>query len=293
MNNRRLPTSLAKLLDEIATDIGCPSFYLFGGAALDLLIDPNASIADFDIAIEGRSEVLAQCIRQRLIERGFSIEIANLFFEVNWREPVTIIKAVRDGRTLDIALIEVFTLGQFDVESLFWEYPSKVSRDPYDALGAIERRRLKPLRELNAENPFLLAGRFLKLMRKYQLPSSDPLHNGIATELGRLCDMPLRVSNEFQRSFPPALALGSAMSFIFESKDRCEALSFLVKSSLLSSIMPELEGVLFQGDNVREGSLLRAIGGATSVEEFEEVLVSSVPQEGWNAFADRLAHREE
>jgi hypothetical protein len=293
-----LQQSHINLLHEIAQYLKVPHFYLFGGAALDLLVcneettSYKSAFSDLDIAICGRSYELESHIHSALKKAGFDILISHLHFEVNWSEPVTIIKAESEHLVLDIALIEVFTLGQFDLESLYWEYPSYTLFDPHNALGALHAKCLKPIRSLSEENPFLLVARFLKLLRKYQLPFDIPCHLSIGHELADLLVQPLRLTNPFQKSFPPSLALGNLLCFIAECHNRRSGLEFLAKTMLLNGILPEFESIIYDQRHLLNHTTVAAVCDAKTVDEIQTLLVRTLPYPQASDLRQRLNKTE-
>src|SRR3989339_1018897 len=76
---------LSKILDV-------ESFILFGGAALDLIVDPVINIKDFDIGVKV-SENIIQYIKERLLSNGYKIIGKDRPYMINMTTPVTMVFA--------------------------------------------------------------------------------------------------------------------------------------------------------------------------------------------------------
>ncbi|MBT3985072.1 hypothetical protein HOD38_00650 [archaeon] len=224
------------LMRRINIDTGLDSFVLYGTGALDLLLDPHHDVNDLDIATQS-SDIGGY--RGRVISSGFEITEPYREYVVCHDKKVGLVYAQREGLVLDVCFLDDFNIiGQFDLESIMWRYPELDVIDRYDALGALERRKLVAFRGLDGEHPLLLASRFVALCGKYNLsvvnePSQRLLASAIAERLGVV---------GIDESDPRyASCLSSLFEAIVRSSDKNAFVNELVESRIVKLVVPELE----------------------------------------------------
>jgi hypothetical protein len=165
--SRRLPPAQRELLAELADLLQVDELLVYGGAALDLLVDPRLLTHDVDVAIVGLEQ--AQQCRHKLLEHPeVGTVSAPRDYWIRLNQPVVMFDVEWRGRVLDINFVDtVEGIGHFDVECIRWHHPSATYTDPHDVLASLPVRDAALVGGVESENPLLLLNRALKLAAKY------------------------------------------------------------------------------------------------------------------------------
>lgn len=241
IKGKSLPHPLRRLMSWFSKILGVKKFILFGGAAIDLLFDPSAKIHDLDIGIEGRKRSIINCCKKHLKSYGFKIIGKDRPYFINMNEPVTMVFATDNRWLLDISFMEnVWSVGQFDIESLFFRYPELDYIDRYEAIEALKKKIIHPINGLYKENPILLINRIIDLCSKYNISmTKNPLHRDYINILKK------RVSNwntsdEFHGKMARVAFYSKLLKAIKQAKRRNVFIRDLIASGILTELMPEL-----------------------------------------------------
>lgn len=164
------------LLYEIYSYIEYEPFCLFGGVALDCLINLSIdNIKDYDIGIESVDENLIETMEKTLNHKGFRTKRRNYFVGIT--NEVLILQAKRDNITLDINFLDSFNLiGIFNIESVYWKFPSLKIVDN-NGINGIKSCKILLLKDIDRENPYLILSRLIKLLSKYDCCCFKEINN--------------------------------------------------------------------------------------------------------------------
>lgn len=260
---KSLPSHAKKLLEQVYSIIEINNFIIYGGAALDLLIDKNAVISDIDIAIPIESSDPG-ILCDRLSKKGGEIHSKGREYYINITEKVLIVDVSVMGLKLDIAFVgvplsnkmsmlptspNIRSMDKFDINSIFWRNIEKDCIDVYSGLNSIKDKTIKPVQDLSNENPLLLLGMLVKLCAKYDLSLTNN-ENHIA-----IVSLLLKYAREWDNNteFHAKVVSASFVSTIFKSICRAtDSVRFtqeLVDSGLLLDTVPEIHSILLNLDN--------------------------------------------
>jgi hypothetical protein len=134
-------STVTTVVDKLKETLGRSSFQVFGGAALDLLDNPDAQVRDLDIALPLDSEV-AIAVLARLIELGGELSSPFRKYWIGCRFPVLMVTAQVNDLLLDLNFLDaVDQIGCFDIDAVRWRAPDCDIFDPLDARRALHKRR--------------------------------------------------------------------------------------------------------------------------------------------------------
>ena len=146
---------------------------------------------------------------------------------------------------LDIAILRNLDyLGHFNWESIFWEYPSGILYDPFNALDSIKIKKLNLIIPMGDENPFILASRFLKLCSRFNLDiSKDKNLSDLANHLSTavIC---WKSEDSFQWNYAREHSYYGLLESILIAKNKIVFLKNLENSKLLRAFFPETKSPL-------------------------------------------------
>lgn len=173
VTNTTISLRQKEILNYLSNILELESFILFGGAALDLIVDPSIKIKDFDIGIK-ISENIIQKIKGKLLSNGYKIIGEDRPYLINMTTPVTMVFAENGSYVLDISFLEnLDDIGQFDIDSSYCRYPQMDHIDRFGAIEAYNKGSIKPIHGLDKENPYLLINRIVSLSAKYGIVFYD------------------------------------------------------------------------------------------------------------------------
>ena len=225
-----------ELLATIHKILNVKSFALYGGAAADLIIDPNASVNDYDIAIENMSSETIGGVKKQLVEAGYEITAERSYCIYN-DIPVSLIYANNQDWSFDIGFLDdVSIVGQFNLESLYWRFPELDCVDKFEAIQGVLDKDLHLIRSIENENPFMLVSRYIRLAAKYNIPISKDIIRSLIIRIERW-----KAPNKFHGIEAQAALVSSIFKSIFMSVDRVLFIDSLAKTGLLNSVFPEIE----------------------------------------------------
>jgi len=238
MNTYPLDKELIKLPQTIYQATNIDEFIIYGGTSIDLLLNRKNVIKDVDIAIKGKEESKISKLRERLGLKGFEIIEPKREYTIYLNEKVTLIYAQNNHMFLDICFMnDPRMVGQFDIESLYWRYPQLDYIDDYGALEAIASKTIKPIRELDCENPLLLTSRFIYLCAKYDasLLKEYQHRNTMYVLKDKLINWNLSKTEQAYIS-----CISSLLKSVLKAKDKNSFSEELIESGILEIIFPEL-----------------------------------------------------
>lgn len=281
-NRYELPDYAKDLMSFICDTLGNKDFILYGGAAVDLIRDKECQVNDYDIAISGKTQENIRSVRESLRRNGFRIIEPYRRYKIYHDMEVALVYAQRDGVMLDICFMDdVKTVGQFNLESLYWDYRDMQCVDDYDAVRSIAEKTIVSIRGLDKENVFLLTSRFLYLCSKYDICLT------VSDNYGILDNLRSRLDKEGGRGEVSAQYI-SCLSAVFRS---------ILKSGNRESFIRQLVdcGIMRYFYLAMHGSLERIIKNGNELEvirtaEDKKVLADIV--EKHMAEGDRRALRE-
>lgn len=237
-----LPLSLQDQLTFLVTSLSVNHCILFGGAALDLLIDPGARIRDYDIGILDKGNCLESCAKA-LKKNGFKIIDKKRDYTVGKIHRVTMIFARKGEILLDVNFMEDFGIvGQFDIESLIWRFPEMDFVDRYGALRAFHEKTIQPIRPFEDENPLLVLNRLILLCAKYQLRITEhPIHKKLLAQLQKtISKFDLLNNDNLGEINLKASHYSTLLKAILYSRDRIAFLRELFNCGVMANAIPEL-----------------------------------------------------
>lgn len=231
-------------MSDIARTLGVTRFILYGGAPVDLLLNGKSSLKDLDIGILSQNEAVISKCKNNIEERGFKIIEPYREYYIHLDEKVILVYAKSRKWFLDIAFLnDIESLGHFNFDTLYFRYPENDYVDKFGALKAVQRKKIRLVRDIKQENPFLLMGRFLRLCTKYHLDLGMPRHRKILVNLKAEMKI-FKMDRGFHREAYTS-CLSSLMRSILGATDRVAFLDILIKEGILGLIIPELEGISF------------------------------------------------
>lgn len=281
-----LPKYLKKLILEIHKIIGMDRFILYGGAVTDLFLNKNTRIHDLDIAIKDIDESKISACREKIRSKGFKIIEPHREYYTCLNKKVVLIYAENDKWFLDVGFLDnLKMIGQFDAETLYCRYPELDYVDNFDALGAIRRKTLKPARELEKENPYLLIGRFLNLCAKYNMRLiSNAEHRRILSKLKNLVEKWAPI-NEFHGPVAYSSCLSSIFRSIIKAKDKENFLKELADSHILMPILPELQKVI---RNLNNSNMYQELDGIKTKYDLIVLFNKFLEKKDRKSFKDKI-----
>lgn len=239
-----------KILGKIAAKSGLKEFWL--GGSLTYLkpardIGVTFRSTDYDLAIEGGRGTY-EATRKSLEENSFDI-IKSRTYYLKFNKAFQIV-ARKGSMHLDIAIVnDLSHLAHFNIESIFWHFPSGMLYDPYNSLDAIKQKRLIPIISHDAENPFILTSRFVKLCARFDIDFvSDKNLYPFARKLAR-ATKEWNTTDPFHGTYAKGHAYFGMLQAMLRAKEKDIFIGRLQQSGLLSSIFPEV------------GQMLRVTGG--------------------------------
>lgn len=242
IKGKTLPYPLRQLMLQLSKALGIKEFILFGGAALDLLTNPFSKIHDLDIGIKGREKKTINQCKKHLRHQGFQILYKERPYFINLNEPITIIIAQNNRWLLDLNFMDnLWSVGQFDIESLFFRYPQLDYIDRYDAIEALKEKTIHPINGLYKENPILLINRIIYLCSKYNMSmAKNPIHYEYIKILKkRISDW--NPPDEFHGKLARISFYSKLLKAIKQAKQRDIFIKDLVATEILTKLMPELQ----------------------------------------------------
>ena len=243
-----------EVLKKIAKESGIEEFWLGGSTtyykaakSIGIIFDCK----DYDLAIKGRKKEYIS-VKQKLKEHGFKI-IKSRPYYLKLKKAFQIIAEKRSIH-LDIAIVnELFCLGHFNFECIFWHFPSGEVYDPYNALKAIRQKKLIPVISPSNENPFILTSRFVKLCARFDINFVSNKHlYAFAKKLAKLINE-WKATDSFHGKYAKGHGYFGMIQAILISKERKVFIERLQKSGILNAMFPEVSKKLkISNDLIKE-----------------------------------------
>lgn len=285
--SKSLPSSTCTLLDCLAHDMNVPAFALYGGAALDLLLAPESTPHDFDIAIPASQSV--SDVEASLRRVGYRLFSQKRRFFINLTEEVQILLAEKEHKVLDITfLADMAQIGLYDLESLQYSYPQCKINDHFGALTAYEARTARPIRELDHENPYRFLSRLITLAAKYNLELVDnPVHKNYIDQINtRLINW--HYGTDYHDVEAQAALYSSLLRSILRTNDRVSFAKNLAMAHIFDVAAPELSKISWD----RNPRMVNALSIPTNKQELVNVLLELVVAEERTAILMQLSLME-
>ena len=244
MRSIPLPHYLHQLMIQLSKALGVKEFILFGGTAIDLLINPSTEICDLDIGIGEGKKYIKQCKKQLKLSNYQIIGKDRPYF-TNMIDPVTMVFAKNNRWLLDISFMNnIWDIGQFDIESLFFRYPELDYIDRYNTLKALKEKTMRSIHGLYKENPYLLLNRIINICAKYDMNmSKNPVHrNSINVLKKRISNW--NPPNSFHGKMAKIAHYSTVLKAMRRAKNRYAFIKDLIATGLLLETMPELQKLL-------------------------------------------------
>lgn len=277
------------MMNCLAKDLGVQKFILYGGAAMDLLIDSSEEIRDLDLAItldQGDTGGL----KANLKKAGYDILGNDREYYLNIIDPVTIVFAQSRHWVLDVAFLggplerkldlvppSAFhtSMDKFDIDSVFWRYPQLDYVDLYDAFTALRNKTMRPLYSLYEENPYLLINRMISMCAKYQMSICQNCVHKKSFEVLAERIRSWQHKGEFHGTLVKVAHYSTILKAVKRAEDRNAFIYDLVESRILEYTMPELQKGLENISNQQKKDL----GVAETKQEIAAVLIEVVSVE--------------
>ena len=142
---------------------GASTVYLYGGAAIDRYLNPEAEIMDYDIAIQNPDEYVA--VVDKLKKEGFDVGNTRVAFNLS-----TVAKHPKYG-IFDLACMDIEKNGIYNLEKFYVEYSEKYpwgkAVDRFNTVHCLREGRIIPINNPDEEKAYDLLRRFSVLAGKY------------------------------------------------------------------------------------------------------------------------------
>ena len=217
---------------------GASTVYLYGGAAIDRYLNPEAEIMDYDIAIQNPDEYVA--VVDKLKKEGFDVGNTRVAFNLS-----TVAKHPKYG-IFDLACMDIEKNGIYNLEKFYVEYSEKYpwgkAVDRFNTVHCLREGRIIPINNPDEEKAYDLLRRFSVLAGKYGFSLDRNGLNGdtIDTLHRRLQETPLAKDNEHSR----VRCLARFMGAVLRSKKQDEFLQGMGQTELMSYAYPEINSLL-------------------------------------------------
>ena len=283
-NRYELPDYAKDLMSFLCDILGNRDFIFYGGAAADLIKNRECWVNDYDIAISGKTQENIRSIRESLRRNGFRIIEPYRRYKIYHDMEVVLVYAQRDGVMLDICFMDdVKAVGQFNLESLYWDHRDMRCVDNYDAVRSIIEKKIVPIRGLDKENVFLLASRFLYLCSKYDICLTVSDNHGI---LDNLCGRLDKEGGRGEGSAQYISCLSAVFKSILKSGNRESFICQLVDCGIVEYFYPAMQGSL--EEIIRNGSELEAIRTAEDKKVLADIIGKHMAEEDRHALREKL-----
>lgn len=237
-------TRLKKIIYHLHSVLGVEHFILFGGTALDLIINPKSKINDLDIGIKYSINTI-KTVKNNLVQNGYKILGKDRAYLINMNTPVTMVYAQNNKFLLDISFLENLSdVGQFDIESLYCRFPEMDYVNRFSAISAYNDRTITPAKGLDKENPFLLINRVICLSAKYGLSLNNNIQHKKIIEYLKQRILHWNNKENLHGKMAKIAHVSHILKAIARTKNKPLFIKELVNSGILSITFPELQETL-------------------------------------------------
>lgn len=235
-NNAQKPTS--EVIHDFMQMTGCTRACLYGGAAVDRYINPQAEVMDYDLAIGDIDSY--RSVVGKLKDFGFDVgePRSNNDFSVVAKHPQY---GKFDLICMDIKKNGIYNLEKFYIE-FSEEYPYGRAIDAYNTVDGLRRGVIKPVNDPDKEHAYDLLRRFSVLAGKYDFSLDREGVNKETIDIlhRRLGETPVDKSTEYKRMRCLARFLGAA----FRTQNMEGYLEGMGKTELFKYGFPAINDVL-------------------------------------------------
>ncbi len=224
---------------------GCSKVYLYGGAAIDRYLNPEAEIMDYDVAIKNPDEYVA--VVDKLKGLGFDVGNTRVAFNLS-----TVAKHPEYG-IFDLACMDIEKNGIYNLEKFYIEfsekYPWGKAVDRFGTVGALREGRIIPINNPDDEKAYDLLRRFSVLAGKYGFSLDRNGINGDTIDIihRRLQETPPHKDNEHSR----VRCLARFMGAVLRSKKQDEFIRGMGQTELMGYGYPAINGILHNENFIR------------------------------------------
>lgn len=282
IKNYELPISAKKIMDYLHDLIEIDNFILYGGAPVDLTINKKSKINDYDIAIRGKEQNKIEHVIDVLINNNFEIIEPGRKYYIYHNVEVVLVYAKKNTICLDICFMDdIESVGQYNLESLYWQYPEMMCIDNFDAVKCIENKEIIPIRVTGAENIFLLISRFIYLCSKYNISLST------ADNIKIIKNFKNQLIKERERKSDKYIScLSSILKSVLKADNRALFIQTLLDTKLLeilfSSMQYSLQKIMINEFGARE------IREAKNKHDLAAIMSRYLPREDRYLFKETL-----
>ena len=237
----RVPYKVKARINQIAHFLNVKKFILYGGTAVDLLM--NRSVNDYDIAIKYRYKKDIINLRNYLKNNGFIMVEPWREYIIHKNKKVILIYAKNKEYFLDIVFLRNFNLiGLYDIESPYITFPEIKIVDKHNGLINLRNKKINFIRKINSENPYIFLGRFIYLCSKYTIPISHIKYKNILSNLKEKCNYKSK-SKYFNTQIIPSF-YSHIFKAILRSNDKSKFVKILIREKTFDEIFPSLKVAL-------------------------------------------------
>jgi len=280
----KLPSDFRALLKEIHNIIGEDRFILYGSTPVNLLLNKGSgSIYDLDIAVPSKNRNIIKKCREKIRRSGFKIIIPFRRYYIHKNKAIILIYAQNKKWFLDVAFLNNLNLiGHFNIETLMFRYPQMDCVDKYGTLKGIKFKIIKPIRDLDSENPLLLLGRFLRLCSKYNIPLNKRLHKKVLIILKEKIQK-IKMSSDFYKQ-AYASFLSSFLKSIIQSTNKKYFIKFLIDLGIFQVLFPEFKEIL----DISKNKIIKDISRAKTKSQLVILLNKHLPISKRKLFQNKI-----
>lgn len=230
--------SVSQVISEFMEMTGCEELYLYGGAAIDRYLNPEAPYNDLDIAITDYATYTK--VLDNLRNRGFDVGASRESYNL-----ATVAKHPEYG-VFDLSCMDIKKNGIFNLEKFYIkyssEYPKGLAIDSYGAAAGLQSGRIEIANNPENERAYDLLRRFSVLAGKYDFSlkrggKNEDTMNAIER---RLAETPINEETEHQRTRCLSRFFGAA----FRKTPQDKFLDGMARTGLLAYGFPALNETL-------------------------------------------------
>lgn len=232
------PKSTREVIQDFMKMTGCSEVFLYGGAAIDRYLNPNAEIMDYDMAIKDPD--LYVDVVDKLKELDFDVGNTRISFNLS-----TVAKHKEYG-VFDLACMDIESNGIYNLEKFYIKYSEKYplgkAVDRFGTVGALREGRIELVNNPDKEKAYDLLRRFSVLAGKYNfsLERNGLNKDTMDTIERRLIETPISKTNEHDR----VRCLARFFGGILRSKDQANFVRGMGQTELMSYGYPQINKVL-------------------------------------------------
>lgn len=232
------PKTNREVIKNFMKMTGCSEVFLYGGAAIDRYLNPEAEIMDYDMAIRDPSIYVE--VVDKLKELDFDVGDTRIAFNLS-----TVAKH-KDYGVFDLACMDIENNGIYNLEKFYIKYSDKYpfgkAVDRFGTVEALREGRIELANDPDKEKAYDLLRRFSVLAGKYNfsLERNGLNKDTMDTIERRLIETPISKNNEHDRVRCLARFLGG----VLRSKDQAKFVRGMGQTELMGYGYPQINKVL-------------------------------------------------